>query len=434
MSTTNGIELERRTRELHVLSEVAKTLTAPYGLLELLRAALDQLAAVFEPAEIGTVMLRDEASGLLRSAAAFGYDFTYLREMSLQIGESITGKVYESGVAYALTEPAEVAQMMNDMRPANRALLICSLGTEKLPHSALAMPLRVGERKFGVLVLMTVHRPAQFAQQDLPFVQTVADLIALAIDRARLEEQSQMMHEAAEADRLRSEVMATLSHELRTPLASIKGYSTALLLDEVEWDETRRREFLELIDEECDKLEGIIRDFLDAARIDAGRLEIEWQPVMLPRLAQAEVEDVARRMTDHNFVLDFPPDFPIVDADPKRIGQVLRNLLDNAVKYSPQSGLIVVRGVARDDEVVVSVADQGVGIAPPDLNRLFDRFFRVKAPTGYHVAGSGLGLPISQSIVEAHGGRIWAESQLGHGSTLYFTLPRTDPDAELDKE
>ena len=122
-------------------------------------------------------------------------------------------------------------------------------------------------------------------------------------------------------------------------------------------------------------------------------------------------------------VLDYPQDFPIVDADPQRIVQVLRNLLDNAVKYSPDGGLIIVRGEVHEEEVVISVADQGVGLAPEDLNRLFEKFFRVRSGLGHHVVGSGLGLPISRAIVESHGGRIWAESQVGQGSTFYFTLP-----------
>ncbi|MCK4451681.1 MAG: PAS domain-containing sensor histidine kinase, partial [Anaerolineae bacterium] len=110
-------------------------------------------------------------------------------------------------------------------------------------------------------------------------------------------------------------------------------------------------------------------------------------------------------------------------ADPHRIEQVLRNLLDNAIKYSLQGGLVVVRGEVREDEVVISVADQGVGIAPEHLNRLFEKFFRIKSALGRHVVGSGLGLPIARTIVESQGGRIWAESQVGQGSTFYFTLP-----------
>jgi signal transduction histidine kinase len=122
-------------------------------------------------------------------------------------------------------------------------------------------------------------------------------------------------------------------------------------------------------------------------------------------------------------VVDFPGDFPLVDADPLRVAQVLRNLLDNAVKYSPHGGLIVVRGEVLEKEIVVSVADQGVGLSPEHVNRLFEIGFRVKSGLIRHVAGSGLGLPICLTIVESHGGRIWAESKLGQGTTLYFSLP-----------
>jgi signal transduction histidine kinase len=165
---------------------------------------------------------------------------------------------------------------------------------------------------------------------------------------------------------------------------------------------------------------------LESSIIDAGLLKIEPQPIRLPILAGSVVDDVARRTQIHRFLLDFSEDLPIVDADPQRIAQVLRNLVDNAVKYSPAGGLVVVRGEVEGGEVVISVADQGVGIAPEDLNRLFERFFRVKSGLGRHIVGSGLGLPISHAIVESHGGRIWAESKLGMGTTLYFTLPLRD--------
>jgi signal transduction histidine kinase len=211
---------------------------------------------------------------------------------------------------------------------------------------------------------------------------------------------------------------------MRTPLTSIKGYSTALLMDEVTFSQESQQEFLQMIDEECDILQDLIRDLLESSIIDAGLLRLEIQPVRLPRLVQNVVDELARRTSKHRFILDFPGDFPLLDADPDRLLQVLRNLLDNAIKYSPDGGLIVVRGTVQQKEVAVSVADQGIGLAPEHLNRLFEKFFRAKSSLGGHVVGSGLGLPISRTIVEAHGGRIWAESQLGQGTTLFFTLPR----------
>jgi signal transduction histidine kinase len=138
------------------------------------------------------------------------------------------------------------------------------------------------------------------------------------------------------------------------------------------------------------------------------------------------IEGLAHRNEKQRFLVDFPRPFPIVHADPRRIEQVLRNLLDNAIKYS-EGGLVVVRGEMLEDEIVVSVADQGVGIAPEHLNRLFEKGFRVKSGLGRHVIGSGLGLPIARTIVESHGGRIWAESQVGQGTTLYFAIPLGEP-------
>jgi signal transduction histidine kinase len=221
---------------------------------------------------------------------------------------------------------------------------------------------------------------------------------------------------------------------MRTPLTSIKGYSTALLMEETSFDPETQQEFLQIIDEECDVLQDLIHDLLESSIIDAGLLRLEPQPVMLPRLAKSLTDDIANHSQKHRFLVDFPSRFPIVDADPQRIAQVLRNLLDNAVKYSPQGGLVVVRGEMREDEVVISVADQGVGIAPEHLNRLFEKFFRVDSGLGRHVVGSGLGLPIAQTIVESHGGRIWAESQVGQGTTLYFTLPLKGLSRELAEQ
>ena len=267
---------------------------------------------------------------------------------------------------------------------------------------------------------------SSLSKDDLPFLASLASIISLAIDRARLEEEASTVREAGLSGRLQAEALATLSHELRTPLAAIKGYSTAMLLEEVHWPDEKRREFLKLIDGECDDLETMIKDMLEASLIDIGQLALELQPVRLERLAREVTDEVQGRTERHQLVVDFPRGFPIVDADPRRIRQVTRNILDNAIKYSPDGGLVVIRGEVRALDVVVAISDQGVGISPEDLIPLFDRYFRVKSPTGYHVPGTGLGLPVARAIVEAHKGRIWAESKVTEGTTLSFSLPLAD--------
>ena len=421
------------TSKLRALTEVAEVLAARLDLPELLQSVMDKIIEILDPAEFGIILLWDQRRKLFQPEAATAVgdsDLGPLFDIGLQEGESITGRVFAAQSAQLLDTPRAVAQAMSGITPATRRAMDHIYGVDKLPLSVITAPLSAGENKYGVLVLETLRGPDFFTQSDVSFVQTLADLIGLEIDRARLDINAAVVRESDEKDRLRAELMATFSHELRTPLATIKGYSTALLLDDVQWPEAKRREFLQLIDEECDNLEGMISDILDSALIDVGQLDIEPQPVRLPLLAREVAKEMQRASENHRFVLDFPPDFPLVDVDPRRIKQVLRNILDNAIKYAPDKGLVVIRGEIRPRDVVISIADQGVGISPEDLIPLFDKYFRVKAPTGYHVPGTGLGLPVSRAIVEAHGGRIWAESKIGEGTALYFSIPYSGLDSD----
>jgi K+-sensing histidine kinase KdpD len=420
----------RLESELRVLTEVAKTLTSPLELPELLEAALRCMAQVLEPAEAGVIMLWDPSAGLFRAAASIGFDREALGRIGIRSGESITGKVYDSGQAWLLENQEAVSLAMGNLRTANLSYLQRARGRDGLPESCLAAPLQVDGRRFGVLVLQTLHKPLAFAYRDLPFVQSLADLVALTIDRANLQAQADASRQARQEEHMRSEVMAALSHQLRMPLSAIKGYASALLLEELGWSEAKRREFLEMIDEECDGMETLIAEMLDSALIDIGQLKPEPQPLRLPRLAEEMAGEVQRRSEQHHLLVDFPPDFPLVEADPHWIKQVFRNVLDNAVKYSPEGGLIVIRGEARPADVLITVADQGLGISPEDLIPLFEKYFRARHHNGYHISGTGLGLPIARAIIEAHDGRIWAESKLGEGTTVFFTLPLLPSPAE----
>lgn len=294
----------------------------------------------------------------------------------------------------------------------------------------VCVPMHHDNRLVGTIVIDV--EPSGLAPSGVTerTLEQIADLLATAVvTRQRIAaEHQRLLDDAAE---LKLDIVSMLSHEMRTPLASIKGYATALLLDDVEWDAESRIEFLTAIDEESDHLARLISDMLDSAAIEAGEISIVPEPIVLPRIVKRVVDNMQIRSDKHRFIVTFPDEFPVIEADAQRIEQVLTNLLDNAMKYSPNGGLIVVRGAVSEQEVVISVSDQGIGIAPEHLNKLFERFFRAKSSAGPHVSGTGLGLPISDAIVRAFGGRIWAESTLGSGTTLSFTIPRlTDGSAD----
>lgn len=410
--------------------EIAKILVTEHDLQVMLPKFLSCLIDELEPADAGSVWLHDPLEGRLVVKGSRGYDLAALQQIRLAPGEAMAGKAFQNGQASLYPTPEAAAEAMADLTPEHQELFKQATAGLKQPLSAVCVPLATGQRRLGALSLLNLRQPSSFTPADLTFLEHVADLITVAIETNQLREELNAVQALSEANRLKAEVVSTLAHEMRTPLTSIKGYSSALLMDDVTFSPETQREFLQIIDEECDILQDLIHDLLESSIIEAGLLRLELQPVRLQLLAENVASDMARRAPQHRFFVDFPSNFPIVDADPDRVTQILRNLLDNAVKYSPTGGLVVIRGEAQPEEVVISVADQGVGIAPEHLNRLFEKFFRAKGTLGRHVVGSGLGLPISRTIVEEHGGRIWAESRLGQGSTFYFTLSRQEPKKE----
>jgi signal transduction histidine kinase len=227
-----------------------------------------------------------------------------------------------------------------------------------------------------------------------------------------------------QAEEMKSTFVSVVSHELKTPVALIKGYAETLQREDAAWDRETMRDSLGVIAEEADHLTHLIDNLLEAGRIQAGRLKLEPTDVSLPRLVQKLVDGVSSQDTVHTFEVDFPPDFPPVWGDPERLQEVLSNLIDNAVKYSPAGGTIWIGGRADQGGVTVYVADQGIGIPPEEQSRIFDRFHRVESDQQKRTKGTGLGLYLTRAIVEAHGGRIWVESMPGRGSIFIFILPR----------
>jgi len=220
------------------------------------------------------------------------------------------------------------------------------------------------------------------------------------------------------------QAMAILSHEMRTPLTSIKGYASSLLRDDVVWDSETVAEYARLIDEESDILIQMISEILEANAQKTGLLDVQREPVLIDKLARSAILDVERRDSSHVYIRSLPAGLPPALGDPVRLRQVLNNLLDNAIKYS-SPGLVVVSANDTGNEIVVSVADEGPGLRPEHVNRLFERYFRVKPASGARrVAGTGLGLPLAREIIERLGGRIWATSEEGKGTTISFSIPK----------
>ena len=226
---------------------------------------------------------------------------------------------------------------------------------------------------------------------------------------------------------LQSTFVSGVSHELKTPVALIKGYAGTLRREDASWDRGEIREGLEVIEDEADRLNGLIDNLLEASRLQAQEMQLDLNPVDLAALAERVVKRFQMQGTGHDFRLAFPDDFPVIAADEARLRRVLDNLLGNAVKYAPDGGQIEVGGQASPGGVTVFVSDEGVGISPDEQDKVFERFYRVNDSLGQRTQGTGLGLFLARAIVQAHGGRIGLESRPGRGSTFHFTLPRKQP-------
>jgi signal transduction histidine kinase len=322
------------------------------------------------------------------------------------------------------------------------------------PHygvlAVLALLLALAQRQLGpagavvfvVPPLMVLYLAKQYtdrAEQHLAAERALNDELTSQIRQraAAEEENARLAREAGRASaleelsQLKDEFLSTVSHELRSPLGAIKGYAMTLLLEPAELGLTPTTErFVRVIVEASDELEALVGDLLDMSRIGAGGLTITPRPLRLHRLARRVVDRHRLGVHPRRIRLAVPATLPPVDADGHRVEQVLANLLDNALKYGGDAGPIVVAAERREGDVLVSVADEGPGIPADELGRLFDRFQRGAAARVRRVGGVGLGLAICKGIVEAHGGRIWAESGTDagapngrRGTIVRFTLP-----------
>lgn len=299
---------------------------------------------------------------------------------------------------------------------------VVHLVKEQNAHSAVALPLVYGERPIGVISIL-FKEPQTFPSSYRDYLMTLAEQCAHALERARLYEAEMQARQVAEkANLLKMQFLGMISHELRTPLASIKGFTTTLLAQDVTFAPERQRTFLSVIDVETNKLTELVEQLLDLSRLQAGALYIEAIPQPFETLLDASQIQLNTLTQQHELLIRIPDDIPPVLVDTQRVAQVLVNLVGNAAKFSLQGTEIVISASHNDQYVQIDVSDTGVGIPPEDRETVFEAFRQIERKTVRQRLGAGLGLAICKGIVEAHGGHIWVQAR-AVGTTISFVVP-----------
>ncbi len=401
---------EQREREAAVLYDVVRLL-AEMDIGQALQSVAERLRQELKVAAVG-IDLADVGEGPTRAVAGEADALPPPRTSPREATEFLT-----RGTAPAAGRSASPGRWVRVIPPHRRP----AGGPSEDPHLHV-VPIESGGLRVGALSLAHSADAPEFGSADDRLLSAVAGQVGLAVERRRLRSEATEAEILRRTDELRTALLNAVSHDLRTPLASIVASAGALMQKGVEWSEGERMEFAQTIEYEARRLNRLVGNLLDQSRIEAGSLRIERGWYDLGVLVD-EVLGRLRPLTgDRKVTVDIPEDLPPVRLGYVEIDQVLSNLVENAAKYSPVGAEIRISARLDGAEVRIEVVDQGPGVQPALLPRLFEPFYRVEQ-NGPGPRGTGLGLAVARGLVEAHGGRIWAENRPGGGATFAFTLP-----------
>jgi PAS domain S-box-containing protein len=297
--------------------------------------------------------------------------------------------------------------------------------------SIAVLPLIARDRVLGMMWLYGTEKTVHFDSDDIRSAVALSDQAAIIIDNARLFKELEDSYEKLKnLDNMKMEFFTLISHELRNPLAVIKGFTELLYDGMLGPVNDKQKEKLAKMRESVDKLTDMVSKMSDISTIDTKRYPIDRMPTSLNELVNEVVRsiDFIAKEKQVDLQVDVPMSLPLVQVDRAKIEQVLLNLINNAIKYTPPGGRIYVDAADSDHDILISVRDTGIGIPKKDLDKIFTGFYHAGYKLSYEYKGPGLGLAISKRIIESHGGRIWAESEAGKGSTFYFTIPKSLPE------
>jgi signal transduction histidine kinase/CheY-like chemotaxis protein len=424
-------EVRERAAELVTINRITQALATQLDKDSLIQFVGDQVRDLFR-APIAYVSLLDRSTMVLQFPYSFGEDAA-----PRPFGSGLTSQIIRTG------QPL----LINEDMDRNRA----KLGIEQMGRntaSYLGVPIPSGGQTIGVISVQSTDQEGRFTEADQRLLSTIASAVGVAIHNAKLFEEARQARAAAEeADAAKSSFLSTVSHELRTPLTSVLGFAKIIrrrleerLFPLIPEDDRKVQQAKEQVIEnlgvvvsEGERLTKLIDDVLDLAKIEAGKFTWNMASVSIPDVIDRAVAATASLFEAKklNLVRSIEPDLPAITGDQDRLIQVVINLISNAVKFT-DSGSIVCSACLRDDEMIVSVVDSGIGIASADQPKVFEKFKQVGDTLTDKPKGTGLGLPICKEIVEYHGGHIWVESEPGKGSTFSFALPLVGQPAQLD--
>jgi two-component system sensor histidine kinase KdpD len=300
-------------------------------------------------------------------------------------------------------------------------------GTDTLPNAkARYLPLATSRGPVGVLAVSAADMAGDLSIEQERLLEAYADLAAVAIESIRMANEAQNAQILLDTEKLQTALLNAVSHDLRTPLVSVIGVLSSLQEEEMHLDTAAKMNLIQVAREEAERLNHLITNLLDVSRIEAGAIKISRQPSDVQDLVGAALEQLGSRASARPVTIEIPAELPFISVDFGLIVQTLVNVMDNAIKYSPDDSPIDIRARQVSKEMQIEIADRGVGIPPQDLSHVFDKFYRIKRPD--NVTGTGLGLSICKGIIEAHGGRITAENRQGGGTIIRLVLPVTEPD------
>jgi two-component system, OmpR family, sensor histidine kinase KdpD len=387
----------QQERQTAALYEMSQNLTAINSLAELLAVAAEQLSRIFDSQ---VAILMPEADGNLTFRAGQPFADEDVRE------EMVANWVFKHG---------------------HRA----GGGTGTLSAvKGIYLPLIASHHVIGVLRLETAHPERILAADSLRLLEALSGQVSLAIERENLSRQAQVANLQIEAEQMRNALLSSVSHDLRTPLTVIAGSASSLLEGEKHLDSETKQELAQSIYEEARRLDRLVHNLLEMSRLQSGQAQFNKEWHVLEEVIGCALAQLDSQLSDHPVTIHLPSDLPLVKIDDLLMERVVINLLENAMKYTPPGTDLEISGGIQDQDILVTIADRGPGLPVGAEERIFEKFYQV-APGS--ARGAGLGLTICRSIIEAHGGRMWAANRPGGGAIFSFTIPLAKGAPILDK-